>query len=195
MAKKKKSSGTHSVDGALSEQALEAVLTGWARRDAPLPALGCRHISDAVFLQDAEEIMFPSTLSPSDRRLVHKIAGKAGLFHVSIEDQGAKRICVSRTPKEVEDSSAGAPKPRTPHAALCLTQEERAALQTRVSAPHCPADRSYVQFVEYALRAAKHESDLSRCSADVSSRPCVWVDTVGGLYGNAPHYMRPGQQH
>lgn len=80
----------------------------------------------------AEEVLFPSCLTPQQRRTVHVVAAELGLFHTSRDQPGGGRcITVSRSPlaqEEPSTSSSGSeniPKPDIHYAYFRLSEEER----------------------------------------------------------------------
>ena len=155
----------------------------WAKDSRPLPELGSPVVAEEIFEISKEEILFPVALSPAQRRIVHHTAENVGLFHVTIDGKEGKRICVSRTLKENDIETDLIKKPVTPHAALLISEEQAVALKALVSAPHNPADACYVQYVHRVCTLGASVKDLSGCNVDLSQHPCVFVDTVEGLYG------------
>lgn len=183
MTKKKKYKPS-SIEPALCAEALEAKLAAWMQGAEKLPPLGSTTVADAVFEENNEEIVFPPDLTPKERRLVHMVAGHAGLYHITVEELGLKRVCVSRHPKDVIVDPNAILKPCTPHAALRLCKEEMDALKRQVLAPLNFADEMHKRQIEAVVRAAAFEDDIANCSANILTNAAIFVDTVDGLYGN-----------
>lgn len=157
----------------------------WANDTRPLPALGSQVVGEEIFEISKDEIYFPAALSPAQRRIVHQSAENTGLFHATIDEKEGKRVCVSRALKENsgEIATNPIPKPVTPHAALLISDEQAVGLKALVSAPHNPAVARYMQYIQRVCAVGADVKDLSGCDVDLSRHPCVFVDTVEGLYG------------